>query len=263
MREAIGENDMMAYLVMMTIRLIELYKVLKNTGSLYLHCDPTASHYLKIILDAIFQPQNFRREIIWDIAVLSGYKTQAKNWIRGHDTLFYYVKSSDFTFNKQTQSHRQEYLARFNKTDENGKKYFDGRGKRRYLDDVVKKGKAIGDVWSDIMSFQQTPTSKERMGYPTQKPLSLLERVINSSSNQGDVVLDPFCGCGTAVHASQKLNRRWIGIGITHLAIGLIEKRMKDAFGVSVEVRGPPTLLNLQKIWQDATNSSLRHGQLR
>ena len=111
------------------------------------------------------------------------------------------------------------------------------------------------------MSFQQTPTSKERMGYPTQKPLSLLERVINSSSNQGDVVLDPFCGCGTAVHASQKLNRRWIGIDITHLAIGLIEKRMKDAFGVSVEVmklRGPPTLLNLQKIWQDATNSSLR-----
>ncbi len=152
MREAIGENDMMAYLVMMTIRLIELYRVLKNTGSLYLHCDPTASHYLKIILDAIFQPQNFRREIIWDIAVLSGYKTQAKNWIRGHDTLFYYVKSSDFTFNKQTQPHRQEYLARFNKTDENGKKYFDGRGKRRYLDDVVKKGKAIGDVWSDIIN---------------------------------------------------------------------------------------------------------------
>lgn len=236
----IGKNDLLAYLTMMAIRIRELHRVLKETGSLYLHCDPTASHYLKLILDAVFEMKHFRREIVWDIAVLSGYKTQARNWIRGHDTILYYSKSDEFTFNKLTVPHRPEYIKRFNKTDEEGRKYFGGRGKRRYLDEVIKKGKSIGDVWSDIMSFQQAPTAKEKMGYPTQKPLSLLERIVKASSNEGDVILDPFCGCGTAIVASQRLNRNWIGMDITHLAIGLMEKRIYSEFGIKPKVVGNP-----------------------
>ncbi len=164
--------SMMSYLIYMAIRLMEMRRLLKPTGSIYLHCDPTASHYLKLLLDAIFGQRCFRRECTWDIAVLSGFKTTAKNWIRGHDILLYYTVSDDFTFNKPSQAHRPEYIRRFNKTDEDGRKYFDGRGKRRYLDDVLEKGKAVGDVWSDIMSFQQIPTSKEKTGYPTQEALS-------------------------------------------------------------------------------------------
>jgi DNA modification methylase len=244
-RTLMGPCDTLAYLVMMAPRLAELHRVMKSTGSIYLHCDPTASHYLKMLMDATFGGKNFRREIIWDISVLSGFKTIANNWIRGHDTIFYYTKDDIFTFNKQTTEHRQEYIARFNKVDKDGRRYFDGRGKPRYLDDILKKGKAIGDVWSDIMSFQQIPTAKERLGYPTQKPEALLERIIKASSNEGDLVLDPFCGCGTTVAAAQKLKRCWIGIDITHLAITLMKKRLLDAFGTEAKfnVMGEPTSL--------------------
>jgi site-specific DNA-methyltransferase (adenine-specific) len=244
-RTFLGPCDMLAYLVMMAPRLIELRRVLKPTGSIYLHCDPTAGHYLKMLMDATFGGNYFRREIIWDISVLSGFKTIANNWIRAHDTIFYYTKDDVYTFNKQTTEHRQEYIARFNKVDKDGRQYFDGRGKPRYLDDILKKGKAIGDVWSDIMSFQQIPTAKERLGYPTQKPEALLERIILASSNEGDIVLDPFCGCGTTIAAAQKLKRRWIGIDITHLAITLMKKRLLDAFGVEAQfkVMGEPTSL--------------------
>lgn len=232
---------MLAYLSYMTERLLECRRMLRRTGSIYLHCDPTASHYLKIVMDAIFGPARFRRECIWDIAVLSGFKTQARNWIRGHDTVLYYTASSDFTFNRLRQPHRREYLARFNKMDEHGRRYFDGRGKPRYLDDVVKKGKAVGDVWSDIMSFQQMPTAKEKMGYPTQKPESLLERIIKASSKEGDLVLDPFCGCATTVVAAQKLNRRWAGIEISPFAVETVMRRRLKRANVEPNVEGIPT----------------------
>lgn len=222
----VGNSYNFAYLAYMAIRLIECGRILKTTGSIYLHCDPTMSHYLKALMDCVFGEDYFRREIVWDIAVLSGFKTQAKNWIRGHDTILYYTKSGDFQFNKQTQEHRQEYINRFNKTDKDGRRYFDGRGKKRYLDEVIARGKAIGDVWSDVMSFQQAPTSKEKVGYPTQKPVKLLERIIAASSDEGDTILDPFCGCATTCVAAEKLDRRWIGIDVSVKAYELVKERL-------------------------------------
>lgn len=239
-RTFLRESDMMAYLVMMTNRLLELHRVLKPSGSLYLHCDPTASHYLKIALDVLFGGR-FRREIIWSLETTSGYKSQANNWIRSHDVILYYTKSDTFTFNKEFLPHKADYLKRFKKKDADGRPYRDDRsgGRVQYLDETP--GRAVGDVWNDIMSFQQASTSAEFLGYPTQKPSLLLERIVKASSNPGDVVLDPFCGCGTAIHAAQKLGRRWIGIDITHLAISLIEKRLRDAFGkVDFQTYGVP-----------------------
>ena len=215
-----------SYLDFMKVRLTEMHRILKPTGSLYLHCDPTASHCLKIILDQIFGNEHFRREIIWSPESLSGFKTLANNWIRAHDTIFYYVKSNSFTFNKQSQPHKQKYSDRFNKTDEYGRKYFDGRGNRRYLDVALKKGVAVGDVWSDIMSFQQMPTSKEKTGYPTQKPEALLERIIKAGSNVSDMVLDPFCGSGTTLKVAKMLGRNYIGIDMSEEACNVSKKRL-------------------------------------
>lgn len=229
----LGRNDVMAYLVMMTIRLIELHRVLKKKGSLYLHCDPTASHYLKIILDVIFDKNNFKREIIWSVETVSGFKSQAKNWIRGHDTILFYTKSSDYYFKKEFLEHKPEYLARFKKVDETGRKYRDDRsgGRKQYLDET--EGRMIGDVWNDIMSFQQASTSSERLGYETQKPKALLKRIIEASSNKGDMVLDPFCGCGTTIAAAEELERQWVGIDITTLAINIMKHRMEKQFNFS------------------------------
>lgn len=158
---------------------------------------------------------------------MSGFKTQARNWIRGHDTLVFYTVSNEYTWNHPRTPHDEKYIARFNKVDEQGRRYFGGRGKRRYLDDVVRKGKAIGDVWSDIMSFQQIPTSKEKVGYPTQKPLALLDRIINASSNEGDIVLDPFCGCATTCVSAENNNRKWIGIDVSAKAYDLVQERLE------------------------------------
>lgn len=225
MRGFLGENDVMAYLAMMAVRLIELHRVLKPTGSLYLHCDPTASHYLKLLLDGVFGPANFRREIIWRSGWVSGFKTRTQNWIRNHDTIFYYLKDhrTDWSFNKLYVAHDADYVRR-------------GGG-------ANPLGKAIDDVWDDpeLYSPNIKSFSTEKLGYPTQKPVALLERIVAASSNAGDVVLDPFCGCGTAVHAAEKLNRNWIGIDVTHLAISLIEKRLQAAFpGVAFTVEGTP-----------------------
>lgn len=221
MRDGIGRNDVMAYLVMMTVRLLELYRVLKGTGSLYLHCDPTASHYLKLVLDQIFGPTRFRREIVWRSGWVSGFKSAAKNWVRNHDILLFYTKSDKFTFNKIYIPHPKDYKRR-------------GGGER-------KEGVPLDDVWTDIYSPWIMSFSKEKLGYATQKPLALLERIIKASSNEGDVVLDPFCGCGTALVAAQKLNRRWIGIDITHLAINIMKRRLQDSFpGIQFEVIGEP-----------------------
>ncbi|MBN1644004.1 MAG: hypothetical protein JW856_04220 [Dehalococcoidales bacterium] len=224
-------TDMSAYLTMMCIRLIELRRVLKDTGSLYLHCDPNASHYLKLMLDQIFGANNFRREIIWSMETSSGFKSQAGIWIRGHDTILMYKKGKEYIFNKQYFPLDDRTKRRYDKIDNEGRQYkiyYEANKDPRivYLDH--SKGRPITDVWTDIISFQTVNRGPEYLGYGTQKPLTLLERIIQASSNEGDVVLDPFCGCGTAVVAAQKLNRKWIGIDITHLAIGLMKWRLKN-----------------------------------
>ncbi|MDD1451727.1 site-specific DNA-methyltransferase [Sphingomonas sp. H160509] len=238
MRGFLGDNDMMAYLAMMAVRLLELHRVLKPTGSLYLHCDPTASHYLKLLLDAIFGKRQIANEIVW---CYRRYTAASNRFQRLHDTLLFYGKTDQRRFNdiripygetsgKKDSHYRQDGDGRWFRW----QKRKDAEPYRIYLADGVR----LGDWW-DIPIINAS--SKERLGYPTQKPSALLERIIAASSNEGDVVLDPFCGCGTAVHAAEKLKRQWIGIDVTHLAISLIEKRMKDAFpGVTFTVEGTP-----------------------
>lgn len=201
-----------SYLEMMRPRLVLIRDLLSDKGSLYLHCDWRVNSHLRLLLDDIFGAGTFQREIVWDISVLSGFKTKAKNWIRGHDTILFYTKSpTAYLFEKQSVPHRKEYLDRFDQVAEDGRKYFAGRGKRRYLDEVVKRGKSVGDVWGDIMSFQQTPTSRERLNYDTQKPEALLERIVRASSAQNSIVADFFAGSGTTLAVAEKLGRRWIG----------------------------------------------------
>jgi site-specific DNA-methyltransferase (adenine-specific)/adenine-specific DNA-methyltransferase len=179
-------------------------------------------------LDEVFGSENFQREIVWDITVLSGFKTQAEKWIRGHDTILYYSKTQIKTFNKLLQPHTKKYLEMFNRTDEKGEKYLVAHGTKRYLKDVESKGKPFGDVWGDIMSFQQQPTANENVQYPTQKPESLLERIIQASSNEGDLVGDFFLGSGTTCAVAQKLGRRWIGCDINIGSIQTSTKRLNQ-----------------------------------
>ena len=275
LRGFLGQNDMMAYLTMMANRLLELHRVLKPTGSLYLHCDPTASHYLKVVLDSVFGKANSVNEIIWKrYGSHNDVGQGSKHFGRSHDVIFFYAKQPGYTWNQQFVPLDDEYVAsnythvepdgrrytttpmtgpggeqkgnpvfewnghtrawRYSKETvqqlhDEGKLYYSKTGYARqklYLD--VSKGAPVQDVWTDIASL--SGQHAERLGYPTQKPLALLERIISASSNPGDLVLDPFCGCGTAVHAAEKLGRDWIGIDITHLSVGLIEKRMKQAF---------------------------------
>ncbi len=277
LRAFLGENDMMAYLTMMANRLLEIHRVLKPTGSIYLHCDPTASHYLKVVLDGVFGPERFLNEVIWK---RTSAHSSAKRYGPVHDVLLFYAKGNDYTWNAQYKPHDAEYLETFfDQEDPDGRRWkrtdltgagirhgetgrpwhgIDITAKGRHwayrpdeLDRLDKAGRIhwpkktegmprlkqypeelpgvpLQDVFSDIRPMHNL--SEERLGFPTQKPLVLLERIIQASSNDGDLVLDPFCGCGTAVHAAQKLNRKWIGIDITHLAVSLIEKRMKKAF---------------------------------
>jgi site-specific DNA-methyltransferase (adenine-specific) len=288
LRSFLGANDMMAYLTMMAVRLVELHRVLKPTGSLYLHCDQTASHYLKMILDAIFGTKYFRNEIIWQRTRVA--KKQSIFWGKVHDIIFLYTKSDDALFNKQYLTHPESYIkSHYNYMEEGtGRRYGlwdftqkgDGpprkfgeseikppKGKhwiwsqdridnamkenriiftrsgmprlKRYLDD--SKGEYIQDIWTEI--FDVNAVARERLGYPTQKPEALLERIIKASSHEGDLVLDPFCGCGTAVVVAERLHRRWVGMDITHLAITLIKKRLNDSFGKELapyEVIGEP-----------------------
>ncbi|HEY6541725.1 MAG TPA: site-specific DNA-methyltransferase, partial [Ktedonobacteraceae bacterium] len=262
LHEFIGTNQMMAYLVMMAARLVELHRVLKPTGSLYLHCDPTASHYLKIILDTIFSPDQFRNEIIWKRNSAHSDTAQGKVLHMGrlHDVILFYTKTNRATRNEVYQPYTPEYIEKFYRhKDPDGRLYqldnitgpggaakgnpeyeFLGvtrywrysrermqalydQGKivqtspgsvprfKRYLDEMP--GIPLQDLWTEILPIQSQ--SKELLGYPTQKPLALLDRIIQASSNPGDVVLDPFCGCGTAIASAQKLDRKWIGIDIT------------------------------------------------
>ena len=233
MRAFLGENDMMAYVAMMAIRLIELHRVLKPSGSLYLHCDPTASHYLKLLLDAVFGKENFRNEIVWCYRKWSVAQGQ---YPRNHDTLLFYSREDG----------AQSFHTLYGEPSPGTMKRWRGRRQQAVFEDGVRKAASTDEAartpipdWWDISILN--PNSRERLGYPTQKPLALLERVISASSNEGDLVLDPFCGCGTTIHAAEKLRRRWIGIDITHLAVSAIERRMKDAFpDVAFTVEGAP-----------------------
>jgi len=232
-RSFLGESDMMAYLAMMAPRLVELRRVLKPTGSIYLHCDPTASHYLKIIMDAVFGAENFRNEIVW--CYTSGGKSK-NTFAQKHDTILFYTKTDNYVFNADAV--RIPYSA---KTLAN---YKPGLKGSTYTAEVKlnENGKIPEDYWIIAIASKST---REYLHYPTQKPLTLLERIIKASSNEGDVVLDAFCGCGTSIQAAQTLKRRWIGIDITHLAITLIKHRLRDAFGGQAvyKVIGEPTSL--------------------
>jgi site-specific DNA-methyltransferase (adenine-specific) len=286
---SLGQSDLMAYLAMMAVRLVELRRVLKPTGSLYLHCDPTASHYLKTILDGIFGAENFRNEVIWKRT--SGHNG-ARRWGPAHDVLLFYSRGPTYTWNPILQAHDEGHLASKYATsdehahfmaadltgagkrsgdsgkpwrdfnpDERGRHWaiprhvpegrvdltdWDSLTSQKKLDRLdaadliywpqkaggwprfkryVNEGAPIQDVITDIAPVNSQ--AQERIGYPTQKPLALLERIISASSNPGDVVLDPFCGCGTAVHAAERLERAWVGIDITYLAIQVIEDRIK------------------------------------
>jgi DNA modification methylase len=275
LKRFLGPTDLLAYVVMMAERLVELHRVLKPTGSMYLHCDPTASHYLKLVLDAIFGHGNFFAEIVWK---RYGAHGDAHRYGAVHDDLLYYGKSQDAPFNKQFVPYADEYAeTRFRLVDNNGRRYqeqnlsspnprpnltypytasngvtyhphkngwkcevermreLDSEGRlhfpksptgrlrlKMYLDEC--EGVAVQDIWTDITL---PSSSKERLGYPTQKPVALLERIIAASSHAGDTILDPFCGCGTTIEAAQKLGRKWIGIDITHLAIDIIKDRLE------------------------------------
>ncbi len=269
-RTFLGENDMLAYLAMMAPRLTELSRVLKSTGSIYLHCDPTASHYLKMLMDAVFGPENFRNEISWR---RSNPKSHVKvNFPNCRDVILRYSRSGETTFNMIYESHDPEYVRKAYKyADSNGQyrllpllnpnddrpnltyeflgvtrvwRWTRERMEQAYRDGVVvqlkpgavpqykkyladSKGRTITDDWGDI----EQASGKEALGYPTQKPEAVLERIIKASSNKGDLVLDPFCGCGTTVAVAQRLKRRWIGIDITHIAVTLMKHRLRDAFG--------------------------------
>ena len=241
-RRLLGTNDMLAYLSMMAPRLVELWRVLKPTGSLYLHCDPTASHYLKLLLDSTFGAKNFLNEVVWYYRG-AGVPKQAR--ARRHDVLLWYAKSSGEQFFNPDPI-RQEYAEA---TKERFQHYIGNvRGDRDFgVQKLNPKGKHPDDVITHIQPI--APSARARLGYPTQKPEELLTDVVLSSSQEDDVALDPFCGCGTTIAAAQKLDRRWIGIDITHLAISLIRHRMQDSFGkdCQFEVIGEPTSL------QDAT----------
>jgi len=213
------------YLDFMKLRIKEMYRILKETGSFYLHCDTSAKFDLKPICDEIFGRKNFRREIIWNVGSVSGFKSQVNGWVRQHDTIMYYTKSPIFTFYKQYLPYREEYVKKmFRYKDEDGRLYRKRRGGRQYLDE--KPGMLVGDVWNDIYSFQTTTRSKEYLGYSTQKPGKLLERIILASSNDGDIVADFFCGSGTTIAIAKKLNRKWIGVDNNPKAVELCKERL-------------------------------------
>ncbi|MCL1880690.1 MAG: restriction endonuclease [Oscillospiraceae bacterium] len=243
-------GSLLAYIISMTLRINEIHRVLKSSGSFYLHCDPNVSHYLKLVLDAIFcgQGGDFRNEIIW---CYSGGGV-SKNWFaRKHDVILFYVKTKSPIFNQQFRPYSEGTLKR-GRTQIKGKHYEQG---------LRKEGTPVNDWWTDCPKIT-SPTDPEKLGYPTQKPLVLLERIVKASSNEGDVVLDCFCGCGTTVSAAQKLNRKWIGIDITYQSISLIKKRLTETYGKdimkSVKIGGIPKDLESAKALATKEDDRLR-----
>ncbi|OFX15938.1 MAG: hypothetical protein A2Z18_00030 [Armatimonadetes bacterium RBG_16_58_9] len=284
-------SEMMAYLLMMTPRLLEMHRVLKPTGSLYLHCDPVASHYLKVLLDVIFGPTRFRNEVVWK---RTSAHSSARRYGPIHDTIFFYTKSDTFAWSQQFTDYREDYVEKFyrhaepdtgrrftlsdlmaagirrgssgqvwrgidptargnhwkfiietlEELDSIGRIYWPPKGGtpryKRYLDEM--HGIPLQDIFDDISPIGAH--AAERVGYPTQKPLALMDRIISASSNEGGVVLDPFCGCGTAVVAAEKLGRKWIGIDITFIAVDLMIARLASDFGLrrdkDYDIKGDP-----------------------
>jgi DNA modification methylase len=306
--DVLGKGSLLTYLVNMTLRIAEIHRVLKSTGSFYLHCDPSASHYLKLILDAIFCPQggDFKNEIIWK---RTSAHSDANRFGKNADRILFYTKSNDFIFNQLYTPYEENYLLKnYKNKDKNGYYMSDnltGAGAtngdsdvewygykpsarsrhwaiptqpiinlvgaekakklttkekldlllennlilftknktprfKRYLD--INKGNVLQELWTDINAISSQ--AKERLGYPTQKPEALLERIINASSKENDIILDAFCGCGTTVAVAQRLNRKWIGIDITYQSISLILRRLEDSFGKEIldliELNGIP-----------------------
>lgn len=225
-------DSMFSYLLFMSTRIYECWRILKPTGSLYLHCDPYASHYLKLMLDAVFSKKYSRNEIIWCYPPTG--KSPKKFFPRKHDVILFYSKTDD-NFYKQpytemTESTKQAYSA----VDKDGRLYSKAHGGITYLDE--QKGRPVPSWWDDIGSGSHMP-QKERTGYPTQKPLKLLNRIIRTSSREGDIIFDPFCGCATTLVAADRLmNRQWIGIDISPKAIELVKLRIKDDGGMFGEI---------------------------
>lgn len=242
LQKILGYSNMFAYLVMMSMRLSEMRRVLKDTGTIYLHCDQTAGHYIKIVLDSIFGPENFRNEIIWQYQPGSCGK---KDFGRKHDTIFRYSKTDDYVF--YSDSVREPYSP---KTLERLKH----KGAReKDIDKVMSKGgRTPIDVWY-YPSVQAN--SEESVGYPTQKPEALLERIILSSTREGDAILDPFCGCGTAICVAERLRRKWLGIDITAIAINIIKNRMAERYpGIIFKVVGEPKTPEDARMLADSSN---------
>lgn len=213
------------YMYFMITRIKEMHRVLKDSGSFYCHCDTNALFELKELCDRIFGENNFRREIIWNVGSVSGFKSQVKGWVRQHDSILYYTKSENFTFNKQYIPYSKDYIKKmFRYQDEDGRRYRKRRGGKQYLDQ--KPGKLVGDVWNDIYSYQTRTRSKEYYGYPTQKPEKLLERIILASSNEGNLVADFFCGAGTTIVVARRLKRSWIGVDNNPRAYELCKERL-------------------------------------
>ena len=215
-----------AYVAFMVERMLEVRRVLKSTGSVYLHCDHEANAYLRQMMDAVFGPENFRRELIWSLKTASGFKSAADNFVRSHETILYYSKDrSRCVFNKSYRDYSDTYLARFRKEDDQGRRYRDDRpGRRRqYLDE--SRGIPLTDVWDDIMSFQQNSTSVEVTGYPTQKPQALARRIIEASTGPGDLVLDCFAGCAYVPVAAQITGRRWIACDMSPRAWTVVRRQ--------------------------------------
>ena len=239
--DAAGQSHgkgMKSYLIMMAVRLLEMRRVLKDTGSIYLHCDPTASHYLKLLMDAVFGQGQFRNEVVWSFTgrlMFTPYKFNAK-----HNSLLFYAKSKGHKLNEVTETITRDEYVQMKKQQihiaEDGREWIwghAGKGKsheyRIYIDEVLSKGRHLGTVWRIPII---NTSAKERVGYPTQKPLALLERIIKASSNEGDVVLDPFCGCATACIAAEKLGRKWVGIDISPKAADLVKLRLHKEIGL-------------------------------
>ena len=218
-------KSMMSYLIMMSVRMLEMRRVLRPTGSIYLHVDPTASHYLKTMMDCVFGRGDFRNEIIWGYPPTGQPPKQA--FPRKHDSILFYA-ADGATFETQYGPMTESTLKSFSAVDADGRRYSKAHGKRTYLD--KSKGRAVPSWWTDIGSGSTMP-KRERCGYPTQKPLALLERIIRASSNEGDVVLDPFCGCATTCVAAEKLDRHWIGCDLSPLAVRLVRERLERQFG--------------------------------
>lgn len=214
------------YLNWMYDNLSAIKSIMADDASIYVHLDWHIGHYIKVMMDEIFGEDNFQREIIWDIQVLSGFKTIAPNWVRGHDVIYYYSKSENRTFNKLIQPHKKDYLDSFNRVDKDGRHYMVAHGIKRYRDEVEPKGKPYGDVWNDIMSFQQQPTSDEKVDYATQKPEALLERIIKASSNEGMLVADFFGGSGVAAAVAARLGRRFVTCDVNRNAIQTMRDRL-------------------------------------